>query len=304
MKHLQVAKNKMYGKMLAFFADKKNYTVWAKFKRLVNEIANFVSLTDKLPDYMQQHQLDIKGITAGKNTAFAALIKVTVNKAKKAYVWATDTKNDDLTQLFDVQKSDFDHMSESKAFTNLKNIRDAINKHIKDMADVELTAADINAIDKAITAYQQTSGTPAAAKAHKTEGTQAIADLMHPIDTSLGLIDNLMMSHYEDDKKLEDMLKEYLVNRQTDSLPTHHNGIQATITDFATGASLQGAIITLEGTGKTATSDINGIAEIIKLKTDTYNITISLAGYSTQTIKVTILRGKITELTVQLKKVV
>jgi HSP20 family molecular chaperone IbpA len=113
-----------------------------------------------------------------------------------------------------------------------------------------------------------------------------------------------MMSHYEDDKKLEDMLKEYLVNRQTDSLPTHHNGIQATITDFATGASLQGAIITLEGTGKTATSDINGIAEIIKLKTDTYNITISLAGYSTQTIKVTILRGKITELTVQLKKVV
>jgi len=90
------------------------------------------------------------------------------------------------------------------------------------------------------------------------------------------------------------------LNRNIEKLPTHHSGISAHITDAATGKDLEGA--TLAVNGKTSTSDIDGIAEIIKIKPDTYNVTISLTGYAPQTMKITIERGKVTELEVKMAK--
>jgi hypothetical protein len=54
--------------------------------------------------------------------------------------------------------------------------------------------------------------------------------------------------------------------------------------------------------GKTTTSDINGLAEIVKIKTGTYNITVTLTGYATQTLKVEIVRGKIQEMEIKMAK--
>jgi hypothetical protein len=60
----------------------------------------------------------------------------------------------------------------------------------------------------------------------------------------------------------------------------------------------------LEGAvnGKTATSNIDGIAEIIKIHPEGYNASVSLTGYATQSFKVTIVRGKVTELEVKMAK--
>jgi hypothetical protein len=177
MNHHQIEKHGMYKKMLLFFANPLNSAVWATFTRLVNEIANFVSLNNTLSNYMQQHHADIKGITQAKNDAFMAMVILVVNKAQKAYVWALDTANDNLAQIFDIQKTDFQHVSEVTAFTKIKNVRDALSANIASMASVQLTNDDVNAVNAAITAYQNTIGTTGAAQAHKTEGTQGITRL-------------------------------------------------------------------------------------------------------------------------------
>jgi hypothetical protein len=96
------------------------------------------------------------------------------------------------------------------------------------------------------------------------------------------------------------MVKEYLANRVLDKLPTHHSGISICITDAETGADLEGAILAVNG--KTATSDIDGMAEIIKVKPGTYNMSVTLADYATQTIKTVIEKGKLTELNVKMAK--
>src|ERR1035437_5244634 len=147
MDHHLIAKNNMYKKLLLFFADIKNSVIWANFQRLKDEIANFVSLNTTLDKYIQEHQIDITRITTDKNNAFADMINITVNKAHKAYVWALDKNNADLTQPFDIQKTDFTHLAESMAFTRVKNIRDAINTNIADMASVNLTTDDVDLID-------------------------------------------------------------------------------------------------------------------------------------------------------------
>jgi hypothetical protein len=298
MNHHQIEKNGMYKKMLIFFATPTNLAVWATFTRLVTEIANFVALNNALSAYMQQHHADIKGVTNTKNDAFIAMVTIVVNKAQKAFVWALDTANANLIEIFDVQKSDFTGISETKAFNQIKNLRDALSTNIVAMASVQLTAADVTALNAAITAYQNTIGTTGAAQTHKTEGTHGIESVMYPIDKSLAIIDKLMVSSYAASKP--DMVKEYLANRALDKLPTHHSGIYVHVTDAISGADIEGALLTVNG--KSATSDIDGIAEIIKVKPANYNVTVSHAGFASQTMKITIEKGKVTELEIKLAK--
>lgn len=299
MNHHQIEKNGMYKKMLIFFANPINSIVWATFGRLINEIANFMTLNDSLSTYLQQHHADIKGVTKTKNDAFMAMVSIVVNKSAKAYVWAVDTANANLMQIFDIQKSDFTSISETTAYNQIKNIRDALSANIASMANVQLTDADVALVNIAITTYQNTIGTTGSAQTHKTEGTKGIDAIMSSIDKSLTLIDKLIVSSYTDTRP--DMVKEYLANRALDKLPTHHSGISTHITDAETGADLEGAILAVNG--KTATSDINGIAEIIKIMPGTYNTTVTLANYATQTTKVVIEKGRLTELEVKMIKV-
>jgi hypothetical protein len=298
MDHHQSEKNGMYKKMLIFFANPINAAIWTSFARLVTEITNFVSLNSSLSNYLQQHQADIKGVTQTKNDAFMAMVNIVVNKAAKAYVWAADTANANLMQIFDVQKSDFVHISEIKAYNQIKNIRDALSANIASMASVQLAAADVTAVNAAVTAYQNTIGTTGAAQTHKTEGTKGIDSVMVPIDKSLTIIDKLMVSSYTATKP--DLVKEYLANRALEKLPTHHSGLSIHITDAETGADLEGAILAVNG--KTDTSDIDGIAEIIKVKPGTYNMSVTLADYATQTTKTIIEKGKVTELEIKMAK--
>jgi len=298
MNHRQIEKNGMYKKMLIFFANPINSAVWATFARLATEIDNFVSLNNSLSNYLQQHQADIKGVTQTKNDAFMAMVNIIVNKAAKAYVWATDTANANLMQIFDVQKSNFLSISETKAYNQIKNIRDALNDNIDWMESVQLTEDDVATVNDAITAYQNTIGTTGAAQTHKTEGTKGIDAVMIPIDKSLALIDKLIVSSYAASQP--DIVNEYLANRALDKLPTHHSGISINITDAETGADLEGAILAVNG--KTATSDIDGIAEIIKIMPGTYNMSVSLASYATQILKTVIEKGKVIELDVKMTK--
>jgi len=298
MNHRQIEKNGMYKKMLIFFANPANSAVWAAFARLATEIDNFVSLNNSLSNYLQQHQADIKGVTQTKNDAFMAMVNIIVNNAAKAYVWAVDRANASLMQIFDVQKSDFLSISETKAYNQIKNIRDALSANIASMESVQLAEEDVATVNEAITAYENTIGTTGAAQAHKTEGTKGIDAIIIPIDKSLALIDKLIVSSYTASQP--DMVKEYLANRTLDKLPTRHSGLSIHITDAETGADLEGAILAVNG--KTATSDIDGMAEIIKIMPGTYNMSISLASYATQTIKTVIEKGKVTELDVKMIK--
>ena len=290
MNNRQIAKNNMYKKLLTFFAVPANIAIWTAFTRLVTEIANFVSLNSDLDDATQTQAQVTTGITVGKSDAFNAMIKMTVEMAFKAYVWAVDNNNDELIEVFNVLLNDFDGIAESEALDKVKNIRDGINTNIAGMAGVNLLPADVTALDALITAYNAVKSAPEVAIGHKETSTDAIVELFHDIDDSLGLISRLIISQYGTTNA--GMVSDFKNNKHIDDLPTHHSGIHTHITDALTGEDIEGALLAIPVAGKSSTSNINGIAEIIKIKNGDYHVNVTMAGYKPQTFKTKILRGK------------
>ena len=295
----------MYKKLLAFFALAANATIWAGFARLVAETDKFIALNTELDKLIQQQEYNTKGITKGKNEAFNDMIKLTIAMAYKAFVWANDANKAELIELFDVQLDDFDGMAAETAFDKVKNIRNAINKNIGSMAGVNLLPADVAALDVTISNYNKNKSTPGIAKSHKKSVTKTILDTMQAIDKSIILIDRLLLSQYGITNS--GMVSDFLNNKKINSLPGHHTGLQVHFTDAATGLDLEGATLQIQGTGKnaktnkTTSTDINGIAQIIKTKRGPYHTTLSMLGYKTQHPIITLKQGKILNLTIQLQ---
>ncbi len=300
MTNRQIAKNNMYKKLLTFFAFPANAAVWAAFARLVTEIANFVSLNNDLDDATQTQAQVTTGITQGKADAFNAMVKMIVEMAFKAYVWAVDNDNDDLIEVFNVQLTDFDGIPESTALDKIKNIRDGINANIASMASVNLLPADVTALDAAIAAYNAVKSAPEVAIGHKETSTDTIVALFADIDKSIGLISRLIISQYGSTNA--GMVNDFKNNKHIDDLPTHHSGIHTHITDEATGEDLEGAQLAIPKAGKSSVSDINGIAEIIKIKSGDYHVYITMHGYKPQTFKTKIIRGKISNFDIKLSQ--
>lgn len=300
MTNHQIAKNNMYKKLLAFFAIADNAAIWAAFARLVTEVANFVSLNDDLDEATQIQGKDNKGIAQGKTDAFNAMVEMAVAMAYKAYVWAVDNNNDELIEVFNVQISDFDKAAQQTGFDKVKNIRDGINDNIAGMVGVNLLPADVTALDGLIAAYNLVKSAPEIAIGHKETSTDTIVELFHKIDDSLGLISRLIISQYGTSNA--GMVSDFKNNKHIDDLPTHHSGIHTHITDALTGEDIEGANLSIPSAGKSSVSDINGIAEIIKIKNGDYHVIVTMPGYKPQTFKTKIIRGKITSFEIKLSQ--
>jgi len=298
MKHPQLEKNSMYKKMIIFFTSPIYSIVWANFPRLVKEIAKFLTLNQTLSDYMQQHQTENGGITTVKHNAFMNMINEIVCKSQLALVWAEDEGNEQLIEIFDVQKTDFIGAPEAKALTKAKNIRDNIVNNIGSMASVQLSATDISSINNVITEYEKTIGSIGAAQAHKSIGTSGVEATMKPIDKSLITIDNLLVNTYKTSNP--ELVNEYIKNRQVDKLPTHHAGITIHVIDDLSKDDLKDVVLALNGI--TTISNIDGYAEIIKMRPGSYLLTVSLHGYVSQNIKVVVEKARISHLEIIMVK--
>jgi len=284
------AKNKMYKSVLSFLTA--SLAVFTGFTRLLQEIKNFTTLNTTLDGFVQSQGKTISGITEGKMSTFETLVKNTVRAARKALVYAKDQNDDNLVATFDVSAKDFTHSTETNALTLAQNICDALNSNSVALeAGYMITAADISDISDGIAAFAGQQQAPANAASARIAARKSIDTTMKQIDSSLDIIDDLIEHTY--DESNAELVEEYFANRTIDNIGVRHSGISAVITDAATNAPLEGAVMAIESLNKTATADINGAAELVRVTPGTYHISFSMAGYTTQTPTLTIEKGKI-----------
>jgi hypothetical protein len=284
------AKNKMYKNVLSFLTA--SLATFAAFKRLMDEINNFTNLNASLDGFIQDQGKTTAGITESKSSILETLIKNTVRAARKALVFAKDNADDGLQAVFNVTATTFSKTDETTAFTNIQNVYAALNNNAAALqATYMITAADLTDISDGITAFKTQQSAPSNAVSAKAAALKGIEDTMEEADKSLDIMDDLIVNTYGDtDSELVD---EYLSNRGIDNLGVRHSGIRAAITDAATDAPLEGAVMAIASLNKTATADINGEAELIRVTNGTYHVSFSMAGYITQTPTLIIEKGKI-----------
>jgi hypothetical protein len=123
---------------------------------------------------------------------------------------------------------------------------------------------------------------------------------LHQIDDSLGLISRLIISEYSLTNGT--MVDSFKNQKHIDDLPTHHTGIHTHITDAETGEDIEGAILSMPEAGKSSTSDLDGNADILKVKVKKYHVNVTCPNYQSESFKVKMVRGKILSFQIKLSK--
>lgn len=291
----------MYNQLLIFFAVPANAAIWAAFTRLVDEIDNFVHLIQSLDKFIQAQNQQTKGITLDKDQKFLTLVQLVVKYARKARVWASDNSNSELESIFNIHKEDFISIAQNLAFDKLINVRNALNTNIGSLAGVNVLPANITQIDNAALAYQSAEGAPGAAEGKKEVGTEGIEAIMHDIDHSLELIDDLLINEYADTEGV--MVENYRKDRKIDTVGVHHTRLDVHITYSDGTGNAQGITMHVVEPNKTAISDIDGNAAGPNMKPGKYHVEFTGAGIVTKTIIQEVKRGTTVHLEVQVQKV-
>jgi len=299
MDKIQISKVNMYAAMGLFFV--KFGTVFIGFIQLLTEISGFTTANNSLQGDIAKQGLDVGGVIIAKNKLLDAAIKLIVKAARKARVWAVNTGNDTLAVEFDVYSSTFEKMSQIAALNKLTAINASLNTNILSLTNYKVIPADVTAITSAIDAAQASIGTPKQAHVTKAVATAQIITDIDTCDGYLDLIDDLLISEYEDTHT--EMVKEYLLSRELQPIGAHPTGLLATSKDAKTNALLQGVEVTIVEVKKSAVSNISGVVEIEHMKPGKYHVTFVKAGYITNTLIIDFLRGKMQSVGVLLAEV-
>lgn len=294
MTKLQTAKVNMFIAMVLFF-DKYALTV-ASFLELVAEITGFRNTYDDLQLEIGKQSLKISGVVGTKDKHLDAAIKLLVKSARKARVWAVKTGNATLAAQFDVQLSTFSEMTQSVVLNSLTTINTALNANIVSLTPYRVIAADVTAIGAAIDTASASIGTPKEAITNRVLATSQIEMDIASCDAHLELVDDLLVSEYEDTDA--EMVEAYHLAREMASLGTHATGLKTICTDVVNGELLEDVLVTIVEVARSGTTNISGVSLIERMKPGKYHVTIKKAGFVDQTVIVDFALGKIRSLAV------
>lgn len=272
----QTAKVNMYIAMMLFFAKYK--LTLAAFVQLVTEITNFTGIYDDLQLEIAKQKLKISGVVVSKETLLETAIKLLVKSARKARVWAMNSGNATLAAQFDVQISTFNDMTQSVVLNSLTTINAALHTNIASLTAYRVTATNVTDITNAITAASESIGTPKQAITTRAVATDEIVVDITKCDAYLELIDDLLVSEYEDTNP--SMVAEYHLSRAITSLGSHATGLKTTVNDVVTGALLEGVLVTIVEVSRSIVTDIDGKAIILRIKPGSYHVTCTKTGYA------------------------
>ena len=268
MNSKQTNKKNMYNKLLVFFAA--NASVWAAFTRLVDEIMHFGKLNKKIDDAANLQGGVTTGITGGKNELRKKMATLLVRNARKARVWAHDAGNFEAEAIFNVQKDDFTLGKEEESITHARVVQKALEDNAANLGAVNVSSSDISDSGKSIDNFETALGTPGAAEGKKKAGTETLVELFDAADTSLDLIDDLLIHEYEESNPL--LVEEYRNDRKIDNIGIHHTGLMATVVLAGTKTPVKGVKMTIVELAKAAESDIKGLTEIVGCKPGEYHV--------------------------------
>ncbi len=295
MTNRDIAKNNMYKQVKRFFNT--HYAVFNGFARLLLQITLFGNLNDKLDDCIKTQGKVSTGVADNKATALLTVAALIVKASRKLLVYAKDQQNAVLMAILDIRAFDLTNSSYTNNLTTMENVLEAIKGITAPLEDYRVSAADIAAIDAGIATCKAVQAEPGDARSSREAATKGIVVTMGAIDECLGVLDDLIVSEYADTHAA--LVEQYQKDRRIDNTAIRHSGIAALVSN---GTLAEGIEMKVEKLNKSAVTDINGKAEISPMRPGTYLVLFTGGHYLPQTVKLTVPKGKIIEVKVEMVK--
>lgn len=274
----------------------KNSVPLGEIDEYADEVSDLNTTLSAIETADKNKAEDTSGDSSDKTKAREKMADTIIKYTLRAYVKAKRLGNIVLAKETEHTKSYILHVKDTDAITHATNLKNLMKDNLATLTNLDNNA--ITEMENAIARFTALKDMPAYnVRSKKASGTDLLSPLInHGMDIS----DNMkkLLHSYYSGSALAD---EFDLISQVITKGIHHSGAYFTITD-ENNNPIAGVVNTIASLDKTANTDIDGTAEIIEIKTGTYDITHTHPDYQPATSRVVIERGRIAKVSVMLKK--
>ena len=296
MNKQQISKLNMY--LAVQKALKAKQGVIEGFARLNTEVLNFEQQIGGINALNTALIAGTVGTTNSNTQLETDMVLAVCKLSRLALVWAKDSKNEVLIDLFDITRTDLQRMTDADCFAKANAVLLQIEANVRGLATVGVKAADITAARALVDSYGTSLGsTQSALKGNKVKNAETKA-LFAQADASLAIIGDLLINGLDD----AELTSAFVATRVINDAAVRRTGIHVKVADGQTNEPIVKAVAYLEGTDKRDEADEEGVCEFYKLRMGNYVIKVEAVGYLGAKVSTGVEQGKITDLEVALVK--
>jgi hypothetical protein len=279
---------------------KNNVTVYTNEPLLNKAIVAFYATVDELKNKSQLAGVDLTGQTQEKLKLKEELASIASKLSGFALMKFKELGSLGLMSQLYINKREYVKITDQEAENNSENLYSLIQQHQSELVPDYITATEMTQLRDAIDAYKSIYGTNAAAHtsnpANRALFKQALADAEEAKKMVLLAARKVEDSH----EAFYTGLQETSYIRETG---IRHTSMVGMVTNEADGAALEGVIISIEGSDKTATTDANGHFAIEFVKNGSTKLYATKQGFASAERTTNISRGRENEINFELKLV-
>lgn len=248
----------------------------------------------RLDKYTPIKTINGHGITGEKKDLKAEVAGQVNSICTLSMSYAITTGDKDLANSVKYRTSDVTHLKDSEVLGLVNGLVSVITPLLSkpDFKDYPITEETLQQVIKDATAFDNSIGAAKIIDTNKSIAGKNIDSILKDIRGNVAQFD-LLIGWFGKDHP--DFVKGYRKAAAIDYTGIHHSGVRGVITNSLTGVLVEEATVILQGkkNTKSTLSGEDGDFEIIKFRAGRCKLTITAPGYESQTIPVTILRGKI-----------
>jgi len=287
MNNLQISQNTMHNAFTTFLnANSSIYSSDTTFQNCVNEyLAKKAELKSTI-EYLEADKTPYSKEKAFLKNSLSNLLSDICGFAKVGFI---DNQLHIFADQMELSVAKLISMPDSICYEKANTIRNIINDQMSILSPAYVTAADITALDKAILDYTNAKGN--SENIHRNS-----PDMHRQLKIQLAKLADLMEHITLLSKRYRNTQPDFFMELNNAStmgtVNVHHTSLVVEIANANNGSKITNAMVKLDKSKKTATSDSNGIASIVKLKHGLAIVTFTAPGYQVYSKTIRIEQGK------------
>jgi len=311
MNKLQESKNTSNKQLTALFGA--NATIIAKIPRMQAYVTEFGSNCEQLDTLFAQQKVPRGGAKFLKDKALDAVVAEVMNVAGRIKAYAAVNEMPDLLNRASITETKLRRLPDTEVTVAAAAIAGLATENAADITEFGVTKAITDQLTATIKAYDEAVSKPRMSKDEASRVNENINRIFGNNEVLFKKMDALVGMVKESDP---DFYNSYFGFRKVVNYGRRPLALQVLVTDAATGEGLPKTQLLIEPAGNGAMKAASGanLVKVVKrteakggsklksLPEGTYTITASRPGYATQTLSVTLVKGELGKVTIELAK--